>query len=67
MIWVYMVKNRANKLYVGVTENPKSRLYYHNDRRGAEFTKNNPSFEIVFLKEYSTLTEARKREIQIKK
>ena len=67
MYWVYMIINKGKKLYVGVTKNPNSRVYYHNRKRGAQFTQNNPSFEIVFLEKYSNLVEARKREVQIKK
>lgn len=67
MHYVYMAKNDENELYTGVTENPNKRIYCHNTKQGACFTKNKPSFKIVFLEEYGTLTEARKREIQIKK
>lgn len=67
MSWVYMIRNRGNKLYIGVTENISKRLTYHNQKKGAQFTQNNPSFEIVFLEKYSNLTEARKCEVQIKK
>jgi len=67
MSWVYIIRNKGNKLYIGVTEKPTSRLYYHNRKRGAQFTQNNPSFKIVFLEKYPDLAEARKREIQIKK
>jgi putative endonuclease len=62
-----MLKNSYNDLYVGVTENPQQRLKYHNEKRGARFTKRDSPFEIVFLEKHLTLTEARKREIQIKK
>ena len=62
-----MIKNKGNKIYIGITENPQSRLYFHNKKRGAEFTQGNPSFKIVFLEKYPTLANARKREIQIKK
>lgn len=62
-----MIRNKGNKLYIGVTKNPNSRVYYHNRKRGSQFTQNNPSFEIIFLEEYSDLAAARKREIQIKK
>ena len=55
------------KLYVGITENPKARLYYHNSKMGAEFTKGKAKFYLVFSEKYNTLNEARKREIQIKK
>jgi len=67
MHYLYMIKNRGNKLYIGVTENPVKRLVRHNHKTGAQFTQNNPSFGVVFLEEYSSLAEARKREIQIKK
>ena len=62
-----MTKNDFGKLYIGITENPKARLYYHNSKMGAEFTKGKAKFRIVFLEEQENLAEARKREIQIKK
>ena len=62
-----MIRDSANKLYIGVTEYPEARLGYHNQRRGALFTKRIPTFMIVFLEEHKALAEARKREIQIKK
>jgi putative endonuclease len=62
-----MIKNSANKLYVGITENPVERLNYHNSRQGAKFTKYLSDFEIVFLEKYQTMPETRQREIQIKK
>ena len=67
MFFVYMVRNSYNDLYVGITDNPKQRLKYHNQKRGALFTKRDSKFEIVFLESHETLAEARKREIQIKK
>ena len=67
MYFVYMIKNNFEKLYVGITENPKARLYYHNSKMGAEFTKGKAKFYLVFSEKYNTLSEARKREIQIKK
>ncbi len=36
-------------------------------KRGALYTKRDSKFEIVFLEQYPTLSDARKREIQIKK
>ena len=67
MYYVYMIKNRKDKLYTGITENSAKRLYYHNTKQGAQFTKTKNKFKIVFYEEYQTLAEARKREIQIKK
>jgi len=67
MPWVYMIRNKGSKLYVGVTDNPSKRLARHNQKKGAQFTQNNPSFEIVLLEKYENLALARKREVQIKK
>lgn len=67
MHFVYMVRNSADKLYVGITDNPHQRLKEHNSERGARYTSRIPTYKIVFLEQYQTLAEARKREIQIKK
>jgi len=62
-----MIKNDFGKLYIGITENLEDRLHYHNSKLGAQFTKGKAKFFIVFSEQYNTITEARKREIQIKK
>ncbi len=67
MYFVYMVKNDFGKLYVGITENLRKRLYYHNTKQGAQFTQGKAKFILVFHERYNSLVEARKREIQIKK
>ncbi len=71
MYYVYMIKNASNKLYTGISSNLPKRIYYHNTKQGAVFTKSQvelgDKFKIVFYEEYTTLAEARKREIQIKK
>lgn len=66
MYYLYMIKNSIDKLYIGITQNPQERLNYHNSKRGAEFTKYKNDFSIVFLEKHVSITEARKREIQIK-
>ena len=67
MYYVYIIKNEYDKLYIGITENLQNRLYYHNTKQGAQFTKSKSKFFLVFSEEYKTLAEAREREIQIKK
>jgi len=62
-----MIKNESGDLYIGITENLNNRLNYHNSNKGAEFTKRKSKFKIVFSEQYETLTQARKREIQLKK
>ncbi|MBI1838845.1 MAG: GIY-YIG nuclease family protein [Candidatus Colwellbacteria bacterium] len=64
--YAYMARNMGGKLYVGVSQNPGNRVKEHNTQRGSAFTKSG-NFVIVFKEEYSSLKEARRREIQIKK
>jgi putative endonuclease len=67
MYFVYMIKSLDEKqLYIGFTSNPNKRLFYHNNNRGAEFTKLK-KFKLVFLEKHPSLSSARQREIQIKK
>jgi putative endonuclease len=61
-----MLKNKNDELYIGITNDADKRLGIHNSKQGALFTKNKSDFKIVFLEEYNTLPEARKREIQLK-
>ena len=67
MSFVYMIENADQKLYVGITDNLNKRTYYHNTKQGARFTKSETKFKLVFVEEYATIADARKREIQIKK
>lgn len=67
MYYVYILKNTKGDLYAGITENVAERIRVHNSKKGARFTKNKPCFRLVFKEEYGSLSEARQREIQIKK
>jgi putative endonuclease len=67
MYFVYMLKNSYDDLYIGITRDPNQRLAYHNESRGAQFTRRESKFEIVLLEKYPILAAARKREVQIKK
>ncbi|MCR4334291.1 MAG: GIY-YIG nuclease family protein [Patescibacteria group bacterium] len=67
MHYVYMIKNNFNDLYIGITEDLEKRLLYHNEHRGAKFTKRTTQFHIVFSEQYPTILEAHQREIQLKK
>lgn len=67
MYYIYTVKKSIGKLYVGITTNPYARVKQHNQKRDAQLTKYKTDFKIVFLEQHQTTSEARKREIQIKK
>ncbi len=64
--YVYMIQDNNKKLYVGISKNPEDRARDHNMKRGAVFTKSG-NFAVIFKESYSSLKEARQREIQIKK
>lgn len=66
MFFVYIIKNTKGYIYVGCTSNLKTRLLRHNLGYGAEFTKRNKNFKLLYSESYFTLSEARKRELQIK-
>lgn len=66
MYIVYILKNLQNYIYVGVTSNLDLRIKRHKQGDGAEFTKRNKVFQVVYTENFPTLMEARKRELQIK-
>ncbi len=51
---------------MGVTAHLDNRLKEHKSGKGAKFTKENYPKEIIYKEEYLTLSQARKREYQLK-
>ncbi|MEK9174357.1 MAG: GIY-YIG nuclease family protein [Patescibacteria group bacterium] len=66
MVFLYIIKNNFNKLYIGISKDPNQRLNFHNSKSGASFTKSG-NYKVVLKENYPNLKEARQREIQIKK
>lgn len=66
MYILYILRGPKNHLYIGVTNNFNKRILRHRSGAGAEFTKRNKTFELVYKEEFNTLLEARRRERQIK-
>ena len=64
--YTYIVKCSDETLYTGWTNNLKKRLEAHNSGKGAKYTKNRCTVEIVYFEEYDTKQEAMKREYAIK-
>lgn len=67
MFTLYILRSVKNHLYIGVTNDLQQRIKRHKSGDGAEFTKRNKVFELVYKEGFSTLLKARKRESQIKK
>lgn len=66
MFTVYILRGPKDHLYVGSTENFAKRHVRHASGDGAEFVKRNRTFKLVYLEKFETLTDARRREKQIK-
>ena len=66
MFFVYILRGSKSHLYVGSTDNIEKRIIRHKSGDGAEFTKRNKVFVLVYSEKFATLLEARRREKQIK-
>ena len=66
MYTLYILKGPRNHIYIGTTQNLDKRITRHKNGDGAEFTKRNKAFELVYIETYPTLIEVRRRESQIK-
>lgn len=64
---VYILRTNKNTLYTGQTNDLSKRLKKHQKGKGAKYLRAFNSFELVYTEELSTLTEALKREWEIKR
>lgn len=64
--FVYFLRTSANTLYIGQTNNLQKRLKDHQSKRGSKYIRSFESFQLVYSEEFSTRTEAMKREYQLK-
>ena len=63
---VYILENLNGKLYIGLSENPHKRLSDHNSGISKWTAKYTP-WELVWLSDLLTLSEARKLENKMKR
>jgi len=66
---VYILRTSSNTFYTGQTNNLEKRLKQHRDKksRSAKYMKSFKSFELVYQEAHLTLSQALKREVEIKK
>jgi putative endonuclease len=68
MYFVYILRCADDTLYVGSTNNLEKRLHEHNNlKSGAHYTKIRRPVVLAYSEKAAGLSEARKREIEIKK
>jgi len=67
MFYLYILRNSADRLYIGHTKNLPQRLKEHESSlHGAKFIKDCGSFELVYTEKFAMRSEAMKREKQLK-
>ena len=64
--YVYMILTERNTLYCGYTDNVEKRFNEHKSGKGAKYTRANKPVKIVYIKEFSSKSEAQKEEYRIK-
>lgn len=68
MYFTYILECSDKTLYVGYTNNLEKRLYKHNNlKSGAHYTKIRRPVVLKYQEKFKTLSEALKREHEIKK
>ncbi len=67
MYYVYLLKCADDTLYCGYTTDVQKRVAAHNLGKGAKYTRNRLPVELRYVEEYSTKSEALKREWAIKR
>jgi len=65
--YLYILLCKNNKLYTGIAKNPEERFLLHKKGKGAKYTQRNKPIKIVYTEKLKNISEARKREIEIKK
>jgi putative endonuclease len=67
MWYVYILLCADNSLYTGATNNIEKRFNDHVLGKGSAYTRSHKPLKILYTEQFSTKSEALKREIAIKK
>ncbi len=63
----YLARCADGSLYAGTCIDVKEREAKHNEGKGAKYTRSRLPIKIMYTEEFETLSEARKREAEVKK
>jgi predicted GIY-YIG superfamily endonuclease len=66
MHYVYIVRCTDGSLYTGYARDPKARTRAHNTGRGARYTSGRRPVRLVYWEAWETLSEALRREYELK-
>ncbi len=66
--FVYILRSSSNQLYIGQTNNLRSRenQQVNKTKKAAKFIKDGKEFHLVYSEKYTTRLEAMRREKQLK-
>lgn len=67
MFYVYMLRCKDGSLYTGQTNDLETRLRQHAEGTGAKYVRGRRPFELAYVEEVNTRSEALKREIALRK
>ncbi|MBT4120104.1 MAG: GIY-YIG nuclease family protein [Candidatus Peribacter sp.] len=65
--YFYLARCSNGSLYSGYCKDLKSREEMHNSGKGAKYTRAHLPVKIIYSEEFDTVSEALKREAQVKK
>jgi putative endonuclease len=65
--YFYLARCRDGSLYAGTCVNIAEREAKHNDGTGAKYTRSRRPVKIIYSEAFETLSEARKREAEVKR
>ena len=66
MWYIYILLCQDGSLYTGSSDNPEARFEIHLSGHGAKYTRSHKPVRIVHSEQFSSKSEALKREIEIK-
>jgi putative endonuclease len=68
MFCIYILQNRAERFYIGYTDNLGNRITSHNrtDKISGKFTRKNGPWTLIWSEEHSDRSSAMRREREIK-
>jgi putative endonuclease len=66
MFFVYFLKCRDNSFYCGYTNDLDKRIEAHNQGKGAKYTMKRRPVSLIYSEEFTTKSEAMKREYALK-
>jgi len=66
MFYVYFLKNKIGKVYVGYTKDLRRRFKEHNSKQGCKYTRHKGPFELIYYESYKSEEDAKRREDALK-